>query len=199
METPRPKGEARRQAIIEAARAALLADSYHAMSLRKLAKGLGISVGNLQYHFPSKDDLMLAVIQRELDEGLALVGQVELYKDENAIDAKIQTAVFLLLQRFSGPTGRLYLMAGVLALDDARYAAILSAGYTLFFEAIGGIVADINPDLPPAEQKTVGRLIVALFDGAVLQIQSQPALQQADQLSAFSATLASTIMKIVRG
>ena len=49
------KGEQRINLILEAAELLLIDSGYHNFSMRKVATKAGISVGNLQYYFPSKD------------------------------------------------------------------------------------------------------------------------------------------------
>ena len=67
--------------IIRLALHVFLTHGYTEASTKKIAKGLGISVGNLAYHFPTKEHLLtelterlceyhLKVMESEIDEGL---------------------------------------------------------------------------------------------------------------------------------
>ena len=60
--TPNALGQTARQRIVAAAEAVLKKDGFHGFSTRKVAEACGISVGNLTYHFPSKRDLVQAVM-----------------------------------------------------------------------------------------------------------------------------------------
>src|SRR5208283_2937171 len=72
----RPKREVRSSAgaesnatvdrIIESARMVLLKDGYAAFTTRRVAELAGMTHGNLNYHFPSKRDLLRALIARLL-------------------------------------------------------------------------------------------------------------------------------------
>ena len=73
------KGERRIKIILEAAEQLLIDSGYHNFSMRKVATKAGVSVGNLQYYFPSKDKLLAAVldhvIQNYLDTFLQFRGR----------------------------------------------------------------------------------------------------------------------------
>ena len=61
---PYSSGLARREAILDAA-VDLLADvGYHGMSLRDVARHVGISHPGVIYHFPSKEVLLMSVVER---------------------------------------------------------------------------------------------------------------------------------------
>ena len=54
-----------RTLILDAARARLLADGYAGLSTRKVAEEAGVSVSQLNYHFGSKQGLILALFEEE--------------------------------------------------------------------------------------------------------------------------------------
>jgi len=58
------KGRIRREDIITAAAAAYGELGYHGSSLREIAKRVGISHAGLLYHFPTKEALLAAVLER---------------------------------------------------------------------------------------------------------------------------------------
>lgn len=58
------KGRIRREDIISAAAAAYGELGYHGSSLRAIAKRVGISHAGLLYHFPTKEALLAAVLER---------------------------------------------------------------------------------------------------------------------------------------
>lgn len=63
-------GLARREAILDAAVDLLGEVGYHGMSLRDVARNVGISHPGVIYHFPSKEALLMSVVERyEKDMG----------------------------------------------------------------------------------------------------------------------------------
>jgi len=56
-----------RKAILATAVGRLAALGYHATSIKKIAQAGNFSVGALQHHFASKEDLMVAIVARALE------------------------------------------------------------------------------------------------------------------------------------
>lgn len=55
------RSDNRRQPLIDAAAAAFREFGYHAASMREMAGRTGMQAGSMYYHFPSKDELLVAV------------------------------------------------------------------------------------------------------------------------------------------
>ena len=64
------KGKDKRNQILDVARDLLIDEGYHNLSLRKVAEKAGIRVGNLQYYFPAKADLVTAMLDHVIDDYL---------------------------------------------------------------------------------------------------------------------------------
>lgn len=62
----REKSEAMRLRVCEAAARHIAEHGYHRTSIGKIAELAGVSQGALQHHYPSKDDLMAAVVAQLL-------------------------------------------------------------------------------------------------------------------------------------
>jgi TetR/AcrR family transcriptional regulator len=63
----RKDGQARREAILDAALALFSGLGLHGASVEGIAERAGLSKTNLLYYFPSKEDLYVAVLRRVLD------------------------------------------------------------------------------------------------------------------------------------
>lgn len=61
-------GKATKQAIIAAAEAVLVRHGHSGFTLKRVADVAGIAVGNLSYHFPTKDSLLGQLINNTLAE-----------------------------------------------------------------------------------------------------------------------------------
>ncbi len=57
----------RKEQIIEAACATLIREGSSNFSMRKVAGELSMSLGNLQYHFKTKSDLIQGILKRNID------------------------------------------------------------------------------------------------------------------------------------
>jgi AcrR family transcriptional regulator len=65
---PRPSGDDREQAILETAARLLDERPLHEISVDELAKGAGISRPTFYFYFPSKDAVLMTLIERVINE-----------------------------------------------------------------------------------------------------------------------------------
>src|SRR5262244_2222241 len=67
--------EEREQLILEAAQELLVEKGYHEMSMDEIAARVGIAKGTVYLHFPSKEELMFALITRDMNNFLTTIDQ----------------------------------------------------------------------------------------------------------------------------
>jgi TetR/AcrR family transcriptional regulator, fatty acid metabolism regulator protein len=64
----------RERLILQAAQELLMERGFHDMSMDDVALRVGIAKGTVYLHFPSKDELLLAVLSHSMEEYIATVG-----------------------------------------------------------------------------------------------------------------------------
>ncbi len=69
------KGEKTRDHILKTTRAILVAHGFHSTSISDIIKATGVKKGNLYYHFASKEDIGLAVLEDAKEEFFVFLGQ----------------------------------------------------------------------------------------------------------------------------
>lgn len=74
--TRQPRGRARRAAVLDAARRLFSRQGFKGASLAAIAQEAGLTDAGLLYHFPTKNDLLLAVIAQGDEEQDAALAQV---------------------------------------------------------------------------------------------------------------------------
>jgi len=83
-----------RESLMSAARAAVQAHGYNALSFRELAKEIGIKSASVHYHFPTKGDLAAALASRYADDASTfLEGLLAAPQDHRSL-MSAYTAVF---------------------------------------------------------------------------------------------------------
>lgn len=73
-----PRGENRRAVIIDAAAREFALHGYHGASIAAIADKVGITQSGLLHHFPSKEALLDAVVQRRFEEDAGLADRLGL-------------------------------------------------------------------------------------------------------------------------
>lgn len=76
---------ARRAQILDAAEVCFVRNGFHRTTMLDLARGAGISPGNFYRYFSSKEDIVLALAQRDRDRGAALVEEIGRTGDRRAV------------------------------------------------------------------------------------------------------------------
>ncbi len=84
------KRGATREAILEAARARLLDDGYAGLSTRSVAEAAGVPLSQLHYHFGSKQQLILDVLEAENARRLAR--QTAMYGEDRPLWQRYEEA-----------------------------------------------------------------------------------------------------------
>lgn len=78
---PEDRGQLRRRQILDAAVACFVREGFHGASIARVAKAAGMSAGNLYHFFPGKEAMIAALVQRRLDQSLALFAEIEAATD----------------------------------------------------------------------------------------------------------------------
>src|ERR1700722_19011387 len=66
----------RSQRILKAARLLFDANGYGATAMEDVAEKAGLAVGTIYNYFPSKNDLLVAIMQREAERVTAIAAQI---------------------------------------------------------------------------------------------------------------------------
>lgn len=83
-----------RESIMLAARAAVQARGYNALSFREIAKVVGVKSASVHYHFPTKGDLAAALASRYTDEASIFMDGLMSAPHEHAALMRTYTGAF---------------------------------------------------------------------------------------------------------
>jgi TetR/AcrR family transcriptional repressor of nem operon len=83
-----------RDILLQAARSAVQAHGYNALSFRELAKEVGIKSASVHYHFPTKGDLAAALARQYADEAATFLDELRASTQDHAQLVASYTAAF---------------------------------------------------------------------------------------------------------
>jgi AcrR family transcriptional regulator len=162
------KGERRIKIILEAAEQLLIDSGYHNFSMRKVATKAGVSVGNLQYYFPSKDSLLEAlldhVIQNYLDAFERFKGQ---YTPKEQF-VKIIKAVIKDLK--TKHTTVFFPELWSMANHEKHISKIMDRMYGKYRALLADVIKDINPNLSELQAHRLSIFMTASLEGHTIFI-----------------------------
>lgn len=168
------KGELRREALLEAAEHVLVTAGNANATMRNFAAASNVRIGHLQHYFPTRSDLMQALLDRVLQRSLTWMREstgVDLERDSHARitrEESGQIASSLMQQQNDPTTVRLYVEIWAMAASDDAIAAVLRDFYSHYGEYVQLIVKRAQPEMETATQQARANSLVALFEGAAL-------------------------------
>jgi AcrR family transcriptional regulator len=169
--TPASKGELRRGEIVAAARRTLVEDGYDFFVLREVAARLGITLGNLQYYYPTRDDLLEAVVRAEFDRNRNDIAALAASKRPPR--ARLAAIVRRLIDVWAKEGGRVYVVMSLLAIHHERFASLHREIYESFYDGLVPVLSELRPRATAAELRRTARLVTTLIDGALVQVPAR--------------------------
>jgi AcrR family transcriptional regulator len=164
------RGEASRVRILEVARTILSAEGLERFVLREIAKRAGMQLGNLQYYFATRDDLLEAVIRDEFDHNLAAIRGL----DASDLAAYLGQFTDLMIREYTGIGGTIWPVLTVLHLHHRRFRELSEEIYREQFDILTDVMTRFGVTGTTAVLREKARMITAVVDGAALQAHTGP-------------------------
>lgn len=165
------KGDARRQQILDTAKSILIAAGPDGLVLRDIAERLGITHGNLQYYFRTKQELLVAIFDREIVK----------YTDSlhEAVSAtttrrgRLGAIIDAGLAEIRSPDTALWRMAISMSDHSPDMAGLLKKENDRYQTAVVKELNLISPELSPQRRRQIARIINAILDGLAIQFMHE--------------------------
>jgi AcrR family transcriptional regulator len=134
-----------------------------ALSMRDVAKRVGISLASLQYHYPSKDALIAAFVDSVLGgfraDVAALRGAADPAEELRAV------VTYAVARTLDERTGDIFAMLEARARHDAATAAALDAFMRVYLDTARDVLRHRHPDLAIDEATRAAVRLVAVIEG----------------------------------
>lgn len=154
--------------ILRAALTLLVEQGSKALTLRRIAAECGLNVGNLNYYFKSKDELI-----RELLE--AVITSYEdsfdaiLHDPGATAEQRLENYVALVLGDITTKkTTRLFPELWAMANHESFVQERIEELYVRARAALNALIAEINPALPDDERETLALFMSASIEGTTV-------------------------------
>lgn len=157
------KGKSSSASILEAATKLLIDAGYHNFSLRKVAETAGISLGNLQYYFPTKEKLVEALLDRTIQVYLDSFEEIRHHGDpkQQLIDM-IEHVVYDLNTE---KTTIFFPELWSLSNHEDNVARFMDQMYGRYREYLSDIIKEINPQLTSPQVKRLALFVSCSLEG----------------------------------
>lgn len=167
----RAQGVRTRAMIVRAATKLLLESGSLDFTLRAVARQAKISVSNLQYYFPDRQELLRAVMAPFIETYFADL--------EGAVNsgASPRETIFALVDRQWHDVNDskfrvLWWHFSQMASIDPECSRLFDEWFETLAHGVARLVARINPELGPAASMQLAMLIIAMGNGLSFQVQA---------------------------
>ena len=166
------RGELSRMRLLDVARTVLEEEGLERFVLRGIADRADMGLGNLQYYFPTRDDLLAAVVRSEFERNQERI----LSLDPSSGDLAIHLEHFsqLLIEEYTGTGGKIWAVLSLLRLHSSRFRRLSEEIYQLHYDTLIDAMRGFGVPGSSAELREKARLVTAVLDGAALQAHAGP-------------------------
>ncbi|ALV41400.1 TetR family transcriptional regulator [Pseudarthrobacter sulfonivorans] len=170
------KGALRQAALLDAAEEVLAAKGNAGSAMRDFAAAAGVRVGHLQHYFPTRADLIRAVLDRSLQRSLQRLNDMSGIgvgdgpgAGESLTREHSERLIAALLAEHSDPAGiGMHVEVWAIASADEQIAAAVRAFYARYALHVADLVQQTRPELAKKQRDAVAGTIVSLFEGAAV-------------------------------
>lgn len=176
---------ARREQILEAAETCFVRNGFHRTTMADLARGAAMSQGNFYRYFASKEDIVLAMAERDRDRGAVLVAEIERAGDRRALLTGILERYFTDITR---ETAVLRLDLWAEATRNPAIAALVDRGEAEAREWLCGMFAELAT-APGCDAAAIFDAINPLMKGIIVGRATLPVYDPAAAVTLLQALI----------
>ena len=192
------RGKATAQRVIDAARELLMTKGYVQFSVRNVAARAGLHLANVQYYFPTRDDLMGALVKDIDTRYRAAYGHARDKAPQDHIARFRALLQFALRDIERAPTRRFFIQLwGLLNSLDGGSGGPLSEAYAIDIQHLSECVAELEPELDQVEIRRRATLLAAMIEG-LLVVHSAHSRNR-KEMKALLSRAEKVCMQIARG
>jgi len=188
------KGQKRRAEIISLGRDLLINEGYDAFVLRTIAARAAITLGNLQYYFSVREDLLEEIVRQEFARSLNTIR--EAITGLGSAETRLAHMVHQLLEDWSQTGGRVYAVTFMLALHQERFRHLHKKHYRHFYQVVAELVRELSPKISTDEALKRARIITTVMDGSLFQVSPSGRGSRVERKK-FHEEIVAAILKVV--
>ncbi|MBQ1541185.1 MAG: TetR/AcrR family transcriptional regulator [Kiloniellales bacterium] len=172
------KAEARRRRIVAAAADRFRREGFHGASMAEIARAAGMSVGQIYREFENKEALIAAIVEQDLEEGIAFLSEVS-SGDGGLVDLLVSRAGDGVARAADPARSALMLEVAAEAARNPAVARAVQQADVAVRNRCRLMMADLRrPGEDMAELDAKAEMIGLLFEGLPLRLVKNPDLDR---------------------
>ncbi|RVW10493.1 TetR/AcrR family transcriptional regulator [Prescottella agglutinans] len=160
------KGAQRQADLLDAAERVLATRGNANAALRDFAAEAGVRIGHLQHYFPTRADLIRAVLDRTLQRSLGRLSAVSGQDIAVTREATERMLDVLLSEQDDPACVRLFREIWAIAGGDEETAAVVRAFYRAYVGHVAQRIACVRPDVTETRRIALAEAVVSLLEGS---------------------------------
>lgn len=166
------KGAQRQAELLDAAESVLTTRGNANAALRDFAAEAGVRIGHLQHYFPTRADLIRAVLDRALARSLARLAEATGLDADDRSERTVtredteRMLEVLLAEHDDAGCVRLYREIWAIAGGDEQTAAVVRTFYRKYVGLVADLIACARPDVAEDRRITLAETVVSLLEGS---------------------------------
>jgi len=156
------KGQKQRWAIMAIAKHVIVTEGMESLILRQIAAKADMELGNLQYYFPTRDDLLEAIVRHVFEEDVRTISNTEVVED-------LEKTFNELLDLWTAGSGLIYGLIFAATYGSPRFSELNAMVFGEFFNHMSALIKEKNPSVSAPDRLNRARLITALLDVVTAQ------------------------------
>ena len=163
------KGLERVNEILSVAREIFATEGYAGLSMRSVAAQVGMSLGNMQHYYKSKDLLIEAVLLTTMNAFQAKIDNIAKPMDKESRIDQLMSTIDMFLEELSDPvTYGMFFEIWALAARNEFASALMDKMIARERKAIYKLIRGLAPGISDEETMVRAVLIVAQVEGLML-------------------------------
>lgn len=159
------RGQEGYELILRAALNLLIEHGYRALSFRRIAEVSGLKVGHISYYFPTKEELVRALLDAVINSYQAEFDRL-MHQPGFTPEKRLEDLIVLILDDITTKkTTHFFMELWALSNHDQFVFDRLHELYCRARQPLDDIIAELNPALSETERETLALFISASMEG----------------------------------
>lgn len=188
------KGDRRRANIIDQGYQLAMKGGLEMLTIREVATQLGITHGNVQYYFPKRSDLLLALFDHALQQYSEAINSAII--SATTPEEHIKAIVYSGLETILLPETTIWRMAIAVAEHDPDIGIVLKKQNTAYRDFVAAQILSVWPQTSEELRTAAARAINAILDGMAVQAGSEKLSRE--ELLALEPYLTNAVVGILK-
>ena len=189
------KGLKRRRQIIDMSKQVLMSAGYNGLVLRDIAERIGITHGNLQYYFPTKNDLLMAIFDEEI---LSYTKSMkEAVSATSSKKGRLYAIIDSGIKEMGRPEVALWRMMMSLSDHSPEMASILKKENDQYDRELVKELEFISPNLSVKRRQHIAWIIQTILDGYGIKLAYENV--DSPEMQALASEIKVALMLIIEG